>query len=282
MTRLKVGFIGLGDQGAPMAEALMERHDLFIWARRAEAVKPFETTGATIMETAKAVAQDVEVLCLCLPGDSELETLLWEDGLATALRRGAVVINHATGDPQRAVAISGKLTSMDLAFLDAPVSGGRPGAVARSLTCFVGGDAETLANCEAIIACHSKAIRLMGKAGARQMTKLLNNALTVSNLRNLVEVFGLAAQAGLDLVSLQDALATSSGGSFMAQAVGKQITRENAAHIAGLNRKDVNEFNEAMEHLGLDAHEIVNWAMKGPDGLADLAWDLDPRQVASA
>ena len=67
----------------------------------------------------------------------------------------------------------------------------------------------------------------------------------------------------------------SSGGSFMAQAVGRQITRENASHIAGLNRKDVREFVAAMEHLGMDAGDISGWAMKAPDGLGDLARYLE-------
>lgn len=110
----------------------------------------------------------------------------------------------------------------------------------------------------------------MGGPGAGQMTKLLNNALTVSNLRNLVEVFGLAAQAGVNLSSLQAALATSSGGSFMAQAIGRYVTSSNAAHIASLNRKDVQEFAAAMDQLGLNPERIADWAMGAPDALPDF------------
>lgn len=139
MTRLKVGFIGLGDQGGPMAEALAETHDLHVWARRPEALAGFADKGARIMDTAQAVAQEVEVLCLCLPGDAELQDLLFERGLAEALARGATVINHATGDPRTAAVIADRLAAQGLRYLDAPVSGGRPGAAARSLTCFVSG-----------------------------------------------------------------------------------------------------------------------------------------------
>ncbi|MFC3183267.1 NAD(P)-dependent oxidoreductase [Cypionkella sinensis] len=216
---LKVGFIGLGDQGGPMAEALAETHELYVWARRPKMLAGFANKGARLMETAQAVARSVEVLCLCLPGDAELHDLVFDGGLADALPHGATVINHATGDPDTAALTAERLTAKGLRYLDAPVGGGRPSAASRSLTCFVGGDADTLCFCTPVIARHSSNIRLMGGPGAGQMTKLLNNALTVSNLRNLVEVFCLAARAGVNLLSLQAALATSSGGSFFTQLV---------------------------------------------------------------
>src|ERR1700756_3781741 len=241
MSGLNVGFIGLGDQGAPMAEALLGTHSLFLWARRPETVQPFAGTEAHVMDTALDVARKVEVLCLCLPGDEQLSSLLFDEGLARELPHGGTVINH-----------------------------GRPSAIARTLTCFIGGDATTLAACEPVLSCDSNAVRLMGSPGAGQTTKLLNNALTVANLRNVVEVFGLARQAGVDLAALQVALATSSGGSFIVQAVGKHVTPKNAEHIAALNRKDVREFAEAMRRQELDPDTIVDWAIAGADGLVDL------------
>jgi 3-hydroxyisobutyrate dehydrogenase-like beta-hydroxyacid dehydrogenase len=277
MSRINVGFIGLGDQGAPMAEALIGAHSLHLWARRPETLQPFVGTEARIMDTAQEVARKVEVLCLCLPGDEQLISLLFDQGLARELPRGATVINHATGDPKEAQAVAHRLAAYDLNYLDAPVSGGRPGAIARTLTCFIGGDATNLAACAPVLSCYTNAIRLMGSPGAGQMTKLLNNALTVSNLRNMVEVFGLARQAGVDLAVLQAALATSSGGSFIVKAVGKHVTPENAEHIAELNRKDVREFAEAMRRQKLDPDTIVDWAVGGADGLADLVESIDRR-----
>lgn len=144
------------------------------------------------------------------------------------------------------------------------MSGGQPGAVARSLTCFVGGSEAVLARCEPVLSCYCNAVRLMGDPGAGQMTKLLNNALAVSNLRNVVEVFGLAQEAGVDLSTFQAALAKSSGGSFIAQAVGTHVTAGNAQHIAKLNRKDVHEFAEAFQRQGLQPASIVDWALAAP------------------
>ncbi len=261
-----------------MAEALAETHNLHVWARRPETLAGFADKGAHLMDSAQSVARAVDFLCLCLPDDAELQALLFNGGLADALPNGGTVINHATGDPRAAAANANRLAPIGLRYLDAPVSGGRPAAEARNLTCFVGGDADTLHLCEPVLSCHSSAIRLMGGPGAGQMTKILNNALTVSNLRNLVEVFGLAAQAGVDLSSLQAALATSSGGSFMARAIGKQDNPSNAAHIASLNRKDVQEFAAAMEQLGLNPERIVDWAMGAPAALPDLVAQLGTLQ----
>ncbi|WP_210490194.1 NAD-binding protein [Microvirga antarctica] len=102
------------------------------------------------------------------------------------------------------------------------------------------------------------------------MTKLINNVLTVSNLRNIVEAFALAKAAGVDLRALQGALAHSSGGSFILQAIGHKIGPGIAEHIAALNRKDVHAFAEAMRARGLDPATIEEWAISGPDGLPAL------------
>lgn len=266
----RVGFIGLGDQGAPIAAALAEYHDLRVWARRDASYAALGAVAFQRMPHPQALARSVDVLCLCLPGDAELKALLFTNTVAKELPIGAVVINHGTGDPGAAAQIADGIGQMGIGYLDAPVSGGHPGAVERTLTCFVGGMEATLEACRSVIECYSRTIILMGGPGSGQMTKLINNILTVSNMRNIVEVLTLAKSAGVDLHALQGALAQSSGGSFILQAIGRQIIPEIAEHIAGLNRKDVREFDEAMGARGLDAHVIVEWAMAGPDGLPML------------
>lgn len=278
----RVGFIGIGDQGAAMAVAIAEQHELHVWARRDSAYAALGEAAFLRADNPRTLSESVTVLCLCLPGDAELRQLLLEDGAADALAPGSIVVNHATGDPDAAIRMADALAERDIRYLDAPVSGGRPGAEARTLTCFVGGDASVLEACRPVLACHSSTIAHMGGAGAGQMTKLVNNALTVSNLRNIVEVFRLAKAGGLHLPAVQQALAESSGGSFILQALGRKITPEIAEHIAGLNRKDVIEFADAMRHRGLDPSDIAEWAIAGPDGLPALVDDLAGKAPASA
>jgi len=106
------------------------------------------------------------------------------------------------------------------------------------------------------------------------MAKLCNNALTVSNLRNIVEVFAMAEKLGVSLVGLRDAFEHSSGGSFILQALGTKVTAGNAAHIAELNRTDVDEFAAAMRRKGVDPTAVLEWAIKGPDELEALVQRL--------
>lgn len=112
------------------------------------------------------------------------------------------------------------------------------------------------------------------------MAKLCNNALTISNLRNVVEVFDMADRLGLSLPGLREAFAQSSGGSIILQALGAKVTAANAAHIADLNRTDLREFAEAMQRKGIDPAAILQWGSKAPDGLEELVRRLTADQVS--
>lgn len=185
-----------------------------------------------------------------------------------------VIINHATGDPIDSERFESLSEEWGVRFLDAPVSGGRPSAEARALTCFVGGRADAIETSRKIIECHSSSVNPMGPAGSGQTAKLCNNALTISNLRNVVEVFAMADTLGLSLAGLREAFAHSSGGSFILQALGSKVTVANAAHIAELNRADLHEFAEAMRRKNVDPTALLQWGIKGPDGLEELVHRL--------
>lgn len=267
---LRIGFIGLGDQGAPMAAAIADHYALHVWARREAAYAALADAPHIRAASAVELAARVDVLCLCLRNDADLHTLLGDGALLGALGRDKIIINHATGDPIESEGFERLSADYGVHFFDAPVSGGRPGAEARSLTCFIGGQADVLSTCRDVIACHSSSIIPMGPSGSGQMAKLCNNALTISNLRNIVEVFSMADRLGLSLDGLRQAFAQSSGGSFILQALGDKVTVANAAHIADLNRTDLREFADAMKRKQIDPDALVEWGIKGPDGLADL------------
>jgi hypothetical protein len=101
-----------------------------------------------------------------------------------ALRSGSIVVNHGTGDPTENEHIGGFLAESGIKYLDAPVSGGRPGAVARTLTTLVGGEADDFARCLGVFETFSRKVAHMGGVGSGQLTKLLNNAMTMTNLKN--------------------------------------------------------------------------------------------------
>lgn len=249
-----------------MAVAIAEKFNLHVWARRDTAYEKLVGSSFTRHGSAVELAKAVDVLCLCLRSDHDLLELL-QGGVLDALPSGAVLINHATGDPGEAREFDRICKAKGVGFVDAPVSGGRPGAVSRALTCFVGADLDPLEKCREILATHSTHVVHMGAAGTGQASKLCNNALTVSNLRNIVEVFLIADAFGVTPASLKKAFAYSSGGSFILDALGTKVTPQISAHIAELNRTDVEEFATAARKLGQDVSAIEAWALGGAAGL---------------
>ncbi|WP_212808383.1 alpha/beta fold hydrolase [Micromonospora endophytica] len=154
-----VGFIGLGDQGAPMARAVADGgYELHLWARRPASLTILEGTPYNAHDSVASLASAVDVLLLCLrDDDDDIADLLDQRKLLDGLRPGTVVVNHGTGDP---------------------------GARARTLTTFVGGEAAAYERCRPIFETFSRTVVRMGPVGTGQLTKLLNNAMTMSNLKN--------------------------------------------------------------------------------------------------
>ena len=191
---VNVGFIGLGDQGGPMARAIAEGgFKLHIWARRASSLAIVSDVPHVAHASAAELAAASDMVALCLTDDNDVWDLLDNHGLLNALKPGAIVVNHGTGDPNENSRLAARLLEVGHAFLDAPVSGGRPGAVARTLTTIVGGDLEAFQRCKAVFDTFSANSVYMGASGTGQMAKLLNNALTMTNLKNAIDEIGRAS-----------------------------------------------------------------------------------------
>lgn len=266
-----VGFIGLGDQGAPMARAVADSSfPLRVWARRPASLAAIAGLPHTVDPSPAALGEASDIVLLVLRDDADVEGILTDGGLLGAMRPGSILVNHGTGDPQAAQRFSALSADRGIAFLDAPVSGGGPGAEARRLTTIVGGDAAAFAVAEAVFDTYSSSVVFMGASGAGQQAKLLNNALTMTNLRNAEQVFAIADSTGVDVAALQRLLATSSGGSFIIEALGKQITPALAPHLQSLMRKDIEHFADALESLGGPDTDVTDLRMRGLAGADGL------------
>jgi len=272
MSELKIGFVGLGDQGAPMAQAISGAgFELHVWARRAQSLDAISKVKYLRHDSLESLAVMVDVLSLCLRDDEDIWNLIRQHRLTEALRSGSIVVNHGTGDPSENEHIGVFLAESGIKYLDAPVSGGRPGAVARTLTTLVGGDANDFARCREVFETFSRKVAHMGGVGSGQLTKLLNNAMTMTNLKNAVDVFGLAKNLGIDIRRLYDVITVSSGSSAVLQSVGSQINSKAAVHIQGLMRKDIEHFADAMRARGLDPSAVRDRGLGGADGFLELA-----------
>jgi 3-hydroxyisobutyrate dehydrogenase-like beta-hydroxyacid dehydrogenase len=268
---VRVGFIGLGDQGAPMATAIAEGgFELTVWARRPESLAALDGVAHDVAATAPDLAAKVDVIGLCLGDDSDVRDILEKHGLLAALKHGTIIANHGTGDPRENERIGQLVATRGGAYLDAPVSGGRLAAQARTLTTFTGGDADAFETARPVFETFSTNVERMGGVGRGQLTKLLNNALMMTNQKNAIDVLNIARTAGLDTTRFAAALATSSGNSPSLQFLTQPIAVGQVRHLQSLMRKDIAHFAEAMQEYGVDPTVIYDRGVAGIDGMADV------------
>jgi 3-hydroxyisobutyrate dehydrogenase-like beta-hydroxyacid dehydrogenase len=280
MTRPAIGFIGLGDQGLPMATAVAEAgFALHVWARRRESAERLAATPATVHADLTELAAACDVVAFCVSTDDDVLQLL-RDGLLAGLRPGSVVVNHGTGTPGNAARIAELCAAAGVLSLDAPVSGGRPAAEARSLTVLVGGPDEAQQRCAPVFASFAAHVVPMGGVGAGQTAKLFNNALLILNQAAIAEVVELAAAGGTDPDRLVEALRLGSAGSRALSLLGPMVNAETVAHLSAVEDLDVDLFAAALTEAGIDADAVVTRAHQGARGLPALVARL-PRAAAA-
>jgi 3-hydroxyisobutyrate dehydrogenase len=218
---MRVGFLGLGAIGAPMAAHLAQRESLTVWNRTAARATEFAALhGARTAAAPREAASGAEVVITCLPTSREVEALLdGPDGLEAGLQRGALLIDCTSGDPGTSRRIAQRLAAKGVAFADAPVSGGVSGAEAGTLTVMVGGDEETFTRARPVLSAFGKRIEHLGPVGAGHAMKAVNNALLAVNLIAVGEALAALVKAGVSARTAVEVLNASSGRSFVSEAL---------------------------------------------------------------
>ncbi|MDX6742152.1 NAD(P)-dependent oxidoreductase [Actinocorallia sp. A-T 12471] len=217
MSEIKtVGFIGLGSQGAPMAQRIIEAGiPTTLWARRPETLEPFAGTGATTAASPAELGAAVDLACVCVLDDAGVEEIVsGENGLLKGMRPGGVIAVHSTVHPETCARLAERAAEHGVGFVDAPVSGGGPAAQQGSLLVMAAGDAETVERCRPVFATYGDPIVHLGPVGAGQRAKLINNLLLAANLGVAESAFALARDLGVDPAQLAVVLARGSGSSF--------------------------------------------------------------------
>jgi 3-hydroxyisobutyrate dehydrogenase len=208
-----IGFIGLGNMGAPMAANLVRAghqvtgFDLVPGAMEALATKG----GHTVASVAEAAAADDIVITMLPAGPQVRSVYLDEGGILANARRGALLIDCSTIDVETARAVAAAAKSSGFDMLDAPVSGGVSGAEAASLTFMVGGEAEIFARAQPVLAAMGRTIVHAGPAGNGQAAKICNNMILGVSMIAVCEAFSLAERLGLKAQTLFDISSKSSG-----------------------------------------------------------------------
>ncbi|MCX5044248.1 NAD(P)-dependent oxidoreductase [Aldersonia sp. NBC_00410] len=239
---MRVGFIGLGSQGAPMARRIVdEGFPTTLWARRPESLAPFADTAAETAATPAELGAASDVVCICVVADDDVRNVVTgEDGVLGGMAEGGVLVIHSTVHPDTCAEIAGKAAARGVAVIDAPVSGGGIGAAERRLLVMVGGDAEALERCRPIFETYANPIVHLGELGAGQVTKLLNNLLFTAGLAIGQAALDLGEQLGVDRARLGEVISSGSGNSFaLSRVVSPTGLDLIGNHAGGVLRKDV-------------------------------------------
>lgn len=213
----RVGFIGVGTMGQPMASNLIKaRFSVITCAHRnRQPVDELAAAGAQVVATPAEVADaSGGVVVTCLPNTRQVEEVLFGgNGLMAAGGSGLTVVDTSTISPTATQSFSARVAEQGGTLLDAPMSGGQAGAIAGTLVFMVGGDEAAVAACEPIFAAMGKKTYYVGGSGMGQTVKLCNNLMLGINLLGVCEAFTLGAKVGVDAATLAEVVQASSGGS---------------------------------------------------------------------
>lgn len=222
----RIGFIGIGNMGQPMAARLAGAgYRLAVLdADPARSAAFAEQHGARVAESAKDLAWDSEVVITMLPNSDVVGALLLGDaGVLAGLPAGSVVIEMSSGAPARTVAFAEAVAAAGSALVDAPVSGGVSRAVTGDLSIMVGGDGEVVARIEPVLRAMGSTIQVTGKAGTAHAMKALNNLVSAGGFLIGVEALLIGRKFGLDPVLMTDVLNASTGMNNSTQKKFKQF-----------------------------------------------------------
>jgi 2-hydroxy-3-oxopropionate reductase len=257
----KIGFVGLGIMGAPMAGHLRAAgHELFVNTRSAVPQSLLDA-GAVACKTPADVARHADVIFTMVPDTPDVQKVLFGDGgIAGALAKGKTVVDMSSISPIETQDFARRVEATGADWLDAPVSGGEVGAKAASLTIMVGGRDEVFARIQPLFALMGKNITHVGPAGAGQITKVANQIIVALNIAAVGEALVFASKAGADPARVRQALMGGFAASRVLEVHGERMIKRtfNPGFRIKLHQKDLNLALQGAKSLGVS---LPNTAM---------------------
>jgi 2-hydroxy-3-oxopropionate reductase len=252
---MNIGFIGLGLMGRPLALHLAKAgHTLHLWARRPAALEPFKDVAAYAHVSAAEAAKHAEIVFTMVADAPDVrEVCLGADGIAAGAKKGLIVVDMSTINPNAAREIAAELAAKGIEFLDAPVSGGEVGAINAALTIMVGGKAEVFEKVKPLFEKLGKSITLIGASGAGQVAKACNQILTGVGVMAVAEAFNFAAKNDVDVAKVREALLGGFAYSKILENHGQRMLDRNfkPGFKAWMHQKDLRIVMEEAHRLGL-------------------------------
>jgi 2-hydroxy-3-oxopropionate reductase len=282
---MKLGFIGLGIMGAPMALRLRASgHDLFVHTRstlRAELAE----AGVTRCDSAKAVAEKADIVFTMVPDTPDVEAVLFgENGVASGLSKGKTVVDMSSISPIETKQFASKINALGCDYLDAPVSGGEVGAKAGSLTIMVGGPEAAFERVKPLFELMGKNITLVGGNGDGQTTKVANQIIVALNIAAVSEALVFASKAGADPAKVRQALMGGFAASRILEVHGERMIKRtfNPGFRINLHQKDLGLALAGARALGVALPQTAGAAQLMQVCAANGMKDLDHSALVKA
>jgi 2-hydroxy-3-oxopropionate reductase len=271
MTAMKLGWIGLGIMGAPMAGHLRAAgHELFVHTR-SKVPPALAEAGAVACADATEVARRADIVFLMVPDTPDVEAVLFgEAGVAAGLSAGKTVVDMSSISPVATKQFAQRIAGLGCDYVDAPVSGGEVGAKAASLTIMVGANEQSFARIQPLLQLMGKNITHVGGVGDGQTTKVANQIIVALNIAAVGEALVFAAKAGADPAKVRQALMGGFASSRILEVHGERMIKRsfNPGFRIALHQKDLN--------LALQGAKAIGVALPQTAGAAQLM------QVAAA
>ena len=260
---LKLGFIGLGIMGAPMAGHLRKAgHSLFVHTR-SKVPQVVADAGATLCANAREVAERADIVFMMLPDTPDVERVLFGDGgVAAGLSAGKTVVDMSSIDPIATRGFAGKIQALGCDYLDAPVSGGEVGAKAAGLTIMVGAEPSSFDRVKPLFELMGKNITLVGGVGDGQVCKVANQIIVALNIAAVGEALVFASKAGADPARVREALMGGFASSRILEVHGERMIKRtfNPGFRIALHQKDLNLALQGARALGVALPQTANVA----------------------
>jgi len=252
---MKLGFVGVGNMGNPMALNLIKAgHSLQVNDLKREAAANLIEAGATWVNSPKEAATGAEVTFLSLPMPADVEkVVLADNGVLAGMQSGKTIFDMSTNSPTVVRGLAEQAKARSVTFLDAPVSGGVRGARNATLAIMVGGDKAVYDKYEPVLKAIGANVFHCGEVGAGNVVKLVNNMLAFIQMMGAAEAVVLGTKAGVDPNILWQAVKASSGGSFVWEAGTRAILRDRLAptFTIDLASKDITLATGLAQELGV-------------------------------
>ena len=251
----RLGFIGLGNMGLPMARRLIAAgHAVTVWNRNGERARSLQDLGAAVASTPAELAEQCEIVGLCLTnGDAVREVVTGPRGLLAATHLPGVAVDFSTIAPEEAREMAAHSAARGMQWVDAPVSGGVPAAEAGTLICFAGGEAAAIDVARVLLAPLTQRVSHMGPNGAGQATKICNQMIVAVNVLAIAETVAFARKAGVSTAALAPALAGGFADSTPLQIFAPRMAAgpfEPRQPAIGLMAKDIGISQARAQDLG--------------------------------